>query len=40
LIKIVTEELGQHLSAEYARIDMGIEAQSTPAEMGVQNGQK
>jgi GAF domain-containing protein len=40
LIKIVTEELGQHLSAEYARIDMGIEAQSTPAEMGVQSGQK
>lgn len=40
LIKIATEELGQRLSAEYARIDMGMEAQPIPAEIREQNRQK
>jgi GAF domain-containing protein/HAMP domain-containing protein len=40
LLKIAAEELGQQLSVEYARIDMGIEAQSAPTEISVQNGQK
>jgi GAF domain-containing protein/HAMP domain-containing protein len=40
LIKIAAEELGQRLSVEYARVDMGIETQPAPDNILKQNGRE